>query len=209
MGAQARAHPVVGHRHDAARDPEPAAEIRRDGGQAFARRQPPRTLDMGGEIAVAELEPGLAAERAQCCHEVPRLVAPAPAAFGVVETGEHVHQRIDVGRDRQPKMLEVVARVGDHHEFAGAQHAAQAERELGAADTAGERHDTGSFRRHQRNRSSAAARTRLAAGVASPDHVKPRTRTAGCASLDSPMSSDAAAAISSAKPVCVTRRSRP
>ena len=175
----------------------------------LAGREPPRALDMGGEIAVAELEPGLAAERRERRHEGPGLVAPAPAALRIVETGERVHQRVDVGRDRQAEMLEVVAGVGDHDEFAGRQHAAQAERELGAADAARERDHARWGCGRQRNRSSSAERTSAAPVDASALQLRPRTRTAGCASSASPITSEAAAAISSAKPVCVTRSARP
>ena len=50
---------------------------------ASRRREPARALDVGGEIAVAELNQVGAAERGQRRHEVPRLVAPAPAALRI------------------------------------------------------------------------------------------------------------------------------
>ena len=40
---------------------------------------------MGREVAVAELKPGLAAQRRQRGHEAPGLVTPAPAALRIVE----------------------------------------------------------------------------------------------------------------------------
>ena len=72
-------------------------------------------------------------------HERPGLVAPAPAGLGIVEPRERVEQRVEIGRDRQAEMLEIVAGVGDHGQAVGRQHAVQAERELGAADAARQR----------------------------------------------------------------------
>ena len=57
---------------------------------------------------------------AMVCHERPGLVAPAPALLGVVEAGQHVGQRVDVGADLQAEMLEVVAGVGDDQQLVGA-----------------------------------------------------------------------------------------
>src|SRR5437764_273559 len=62
-----------------ARNCESAAEIVRYRRQALARLAATGALDMGREIAVAEAEPGLAAERFEGGHEGPRLAAPAPA----------------------------------------------------------------------------------------------------------------------------------
>jgi hypothetical protein len=98
-------------------------------------------LDMQREIAIAEPKPVLAAERADAVHERPRLVTPAPTGGGIIDTRKSVGQRVDIGRDTQPKMLEIVAGVGDHEQFVGRQQAAQAERQFGAADPAGQRHD--------------------------------------------------------------------
>src|SRR5271167_808782 len=111
---------------------------------------------MQREIAVAEPKPVLTAKRADAVHERPRLVTPAPAGDGIVETSENVGQRVDIGRDAQPKMLEIVAGVGDHEQFVGRQDAAQTERQFRAADPAGQRHDKSLA--HQ-NMSSAAGRT--------------------------------------------------
>ena len=74
---------------------------------------------MGGEIAVAEVEPCLAAEALECGHEGPGLVAPTPSQLRVVQAGEGVEQGIDIGRDRQPEMFEIVAGVGDDFEHLG------------------------------------------------------------------------------------------
>ncbi len=66
--------------------PSLRVRVRRDGGQAISGRETPRALHMHGQIAVAELEPGLAAELLQRAHEGPGLVLAAPARRRIVET---------------------------------------------------------------------------------------------------------------------------
>ena len=156
---------------------------------------------MQREIAIAEPKPVLAAERADAVHERPRLVTPAPAGDGIVDARERIGQRVDIGRDAQSKMLEIVAGVGDHEQFVGRQDAAQTERQFRAADPAGQRHDK-SFA--HRNMSSAAGRTSSDAALSGPRQVRPRTITTGWPSAPCPITSDAAAAISSACPVMLT-----
>src|SRR5262245_45064921 len=98
-------------------------------------------------------------------------------------------------------MLEIVAGVGDHEQFVGRQDAAQTEHQFGAADAARERYDE-SFA--HRNKSSAAGRTSSEAALSGPRQVSPRTITTGWPSAPCPITSDAAAAISSACPVMLT-----
>ena len=123
-GAQARAHLVVAHRNDARGNSQAAAEVGSDVGERFARCTSSRALHMGREVAVAELKPGLAAQRRQRGHKAPGLVTPAPAALRIVEASQHIHDGIEIGRDREPEMLEVVTGIGDHHEIGGAHHTA-------------------------------------------------------------------------------------
>src|SRR3954469_16058233 len=156
---------------------------------------------MQREIAIAEPKPVLAAERADGVHERPRLVTPAPAGDGIVETSENIGQRVDIGRDAKSKMLEIVAGVGDHKQFVGRQDATETERQFCAADPAGERNDQSPA---HRNMSSAAGRTSSEAALSGPCHVRPRTITTGWPSAPCPITSDAAAAISSAYPVMLT-----
>src|SRR5215468_6493568 len=98
-------------------------------------------------------------------------------------------------------MLEIVAGVGDHKQLAGRQDAAQAERQFRAAYPAGQRHDDSLA---HWNMSSAAGRTSSDAALSGPRHVRPRTITTGWPSAPCPITSDAAAAISSACPVMLT-----
>src|SRR5258708_20422257 len=98
-------------------------------------------------------------------------------------------------------MVEIVAGVGGHEELVGRKDEAQTERQLRATDPAGQRHDN-SFA--HRNMSSTAGRTSSDAPLSGPRHVRPRTTTTGWPSAPCPITSDAAAAISSACPVMLT-----
>ncbi len=100
---QPRAHRIVAHRQHPRSDPEPLAEIVGDRRQAFAAAQPAGALNMGGEIAVAELEPGLAAKRFERRHKGPGLAAPAPAGVAIVEAGERIEQVSTSGEIDRPK----------------------------------------------------------------------------------------------------------
>src|SRR5437660_10221286 len=98
-------------------------------------------------------------------------------------------------------MLEIVAGVSDDCQRIGRQDTVEAQRQLGAADAAGQREDR-SIAAHL-NKSCSGGRTRAAAGASGADHERPRTSTIGVASSAWPWTSEAAAAISSAKPVSV------
>ncbi len=140
IGEQPRPHRIVAHRHDRGANAHPPAQIGGDGGQAFARLQPPRSFHMQSDIAIAEAEPGLAAERLHRFHERPGFVVPAPAKFAIGQPGQRIGDGIDIGRNRQAEMLEIVAGVDDDQQVLGRHDARQAQSELGAADAAGRDH---------------------------------------------------------------------
>ncbi len=96
---------------------------------------------MEAEVEVAEPEPVLPAPAAHRFERLPGLAGPAPAALRVVETGEGVEDRVEVGGDVQAEHLEVVADVADDGQLPGREHVVEAGRELGAADAAGEEDD--------------------------------------------------------------------
>ena len=60
-------------------------QIRCDLAQALTRSKTAGALHMRGQILVAELEPVLSADFSQAVHEVPALIAPPPAGFGIGE----------------------------------------------------------------------------------------------------------------------------
>src|SRR5207253_636764 len=150
----------------------------------------------------------LAAQGFERRHEGPGLAAPAPAEFGVVLPRQGVEQGVEIGRDPEAEMLEIIAGIGDDGQRIGRQDAVEAERQLGAADPARQR-EHGTVRAAHRNRSCSGGRTIAAAGASGADQLRPRTRTIGVASAAWPWTSEAAAAISSAKPVSVTSSVRP
>src|SRR5579871_5854393 len=98
-------------------------------------------------------------------------------------------------------MLEIVAGVGDHQQVIGRQDAAQAQHQFGSPNPAGQRYDKSPA---HRNMSSAAVRTSSDAPLSGPRHARPRTITTGWPSAPCPITSEAAAAISSAWPVMLT-----
>ncbi len=111
--SQSGPQPIVRRRQHAGTDAEAAAEVGGDGGESLAPPQPTGALDMDRQVAIAEAEPILAAERGQRFHERPGLVLPAPSQLRVVEAGKRVHQGVGVRRDMQAEMLEIVADIGD------------------------------------------------------------------------------------------------
>src|SRR5271155_3007594 len=131
---------------------------------------------MGSEIAIAKLEPGLAAQRLERRHEGPGLAAPTPSELRVVDPGERVEERVDIRRNREPEMLEIVAGVGDDGQLSRWQNTVQAEGQLGAADPARQRQHA------HRKRSCSAGRIKAAAGISGADQPSPRTSTIGTAS---------------------------
>ena len=82
------AYAVVAHRQDARFDAEALRRVRRDVAQPLARAQPFGAIEMRREVAIAEIEPGLAVEapkRVECVESsrrrgpsrCPRLITPA------------------------------------------------------------------------------------------------------------------------------------
>ena len=121
-----RADAIVAHRQDAAFDPEPARNIGGDGRQGLAVAQPPRPFHMQGKVAISELEPCLAADLGERLHEAPGLVAAAPARLKIVDVRKRIGHGVEIGRDAQAKMLEIVGGVDDNRERRPAAARAQA-----------------------------------------------------------------------------------
>ena len=116
-------------------------EQRRDLRQCAAGGQASRPQHVRRQIAVAELEPGLAAEPLHRRHEIPGFAGKAPAALRIVLVGQRVEHRVDVGRDVQAEMDEIVRGVDDDGKLVGRQHGRKTARELAAADAAGQCED--------------------------------------------------------------------
>ena len=97
--------------------------------------------EMRAEISIAELEPGWPAESGDRLERPEGLAAKAPAALAIRETGERVHHRVDVGRDEETEVLEVVAGVDDDGQLLGAERRRESVDQASAADAARERDD--------------------------------------------------------------------
>ena len=117
---------------------ERLGEPRGDLGERHALAQQLRAHEMQPEVAVAEPEPGFAAELRHRRERVPGLVRAAPAALLVGDAGEGVEHAVEVGGDVQAEHLDVVPHVaydGYVVRFDDSDHSAQEPR---AADTARE-----------------------------------------------------------------------
>src|SRR3546814_5004362 len=104
---------------------------------------------MQREIAITELKPVLAAQRSHRAHEAPALGFTAPALRGIGLAGQRIEQRIDVRRDREPEMLEIVAGIDDGRYRSRRNGVAEAEHQFRPADAARQDGDVAA----QRNRS--------------------------------------------------------
>ena len=106
--------PVVRRRHDRGLDPERLGEPGGHRRERLAGAQRLRAHEVEPEVAVAEPEPVLAAERGHGRERLPGLARAAPASFLVVQAGERVEDAVEVGRDGEAEHVEVVAHVPDH-----------------------------------------------------------------------------------------------
>ena len=93
------AQPIVRRREDRRLDAESPREARRHRRERLSGAQSLRAHEVEPEIAVAEPEPVLAAERGDRPERLPRLACAAPAALLVVQPGERVEDAVEVGRD--------------------------------------------------------------------------------------------------------------
>ncbi len=143
-----RLDPVVGHRQQCHTRGPPGAQRRRDLRQRIPRVEHPGADEVGGDVPVAEAEPGcLGVVRAQLGGGRERLVLPSPAAGEIRTAAQGVHARIEVGTHLQSVQPDVVGGV-DHRgdpvrvvvgggpEGVDAQELLAAEQEPGAADPA-------------------------------------------------------------------------
>ena len=138
---------LIGHRQQARADAQARREVERHVGEPGAATQGLGPPDVGPEVTVPEPEPGRCAVAFEHRGRVPGLVTEPPAGRVVREPGERVHDRVEVGADREPVELEVVPGVDDDREVDGALvrpalPACRREREavahLRAAEAAGE-----------------------------------------------------------------------
>jgi len=83
--------------------------------RAFRPKRPAiSAVTLQGQVFIAQLEPGLAAQLLERRHEIPGLAIAAPTGLRVVPARERVEHGVEVRRDMQPQVLEIVAGI-DHH----------------------------------------------------------------------------------------------
>ena len=93
---------------------------------------PPRASRSNSSLVCSRSRIG-AAELAGSRERVPGLSRSTPAPLLVVESGERVEHRVEVGRDVQAEHLDVVPDVPDHCELARREHIRLREAVLRAA----------------------------------------------------------------------------
>jgi hypothetical protein len=130
---------LVAHGHQPHRHAEPAADLGGGLAQGRALGEQAGAQQVGGDVTVAEAEPGRLAEPIERAEDVPGLAGETPAALLVGEPGEGVGDGVQVGGDRQPVQAEVVTGVPDDQKVGGWVHLDQPAQEPRGADPAGER----------------------------------------------------------------------
>jgi len=121
---------VVGHGQDARFHAEGVTDGIGDLRESFAMGKHFGAVNVGGEIAVAEIEPSLAAIGAEPLEEMKRFAAHSPAFGGINHPGKRVGDDIEVGRNFQAVHDDVVAGVDDDREAVRIHGAVKAEEEL-------------------------------------------------------------------------------
>ena len=104
---------IVGHRHQPDRDAAPVRQLRRHRAQRRAGAQEAGPEEVRGQVAIAQAEPVLAAQPRQLVHGGPALTGDAPSGLSIVQAGQGVGDRIEVGAYGESVELHVVADVDD------------------------------------------------------------------------------------------------
>src|SRR3712207_1510081 len=137
-GVEDGRHRLVAHRQYDALDAERRREVGGDGRQHLSGAQPRGAQNVGREVPVTQLEPGVLAVAGEHLQGVERLVPYPPAGIGVCDPGQGVHDRVQVGADAQSPEVEVVGGVHDHRELPRSERFIETGGELRAADPARE-----------------------------------------------------------------------
>ena len=112
---------------------------------AAPRRVHAPALQAPGEVAVAEVEPHVGAERAQRLHDAKVSPLDAPAAL-VDEVGQPEGHEVGVGGDVRAVDLDVVAGVGDHDQLVGPTTSSMPRASFAPPVPPASTHDSGSAR---------------------------------------------------------------
>ena len=126
---------LIGHRQDTGFDAESVTDRIGSLGESFALGEQIGAVNVGGEIAIAEIEPGFTAVDAESFEEMKGFAAYAPAGRGIHDPGERVGDDIEVGRNFQAVEDDVVAGVDDDSEGVGIHCMIETEEKFRRADT--------------------------------------------------------------------------
>lgn len=141
LGNDAGAHRLVTHRHHAMRHAERGAQIGRDLRKTGALTQAGATVQVRGQIQIAEPEPAFTTQRLQRLHATPGLALLAPAEFVVMAACERIHHTVQVRANRQAKVFEVVTCIDRNGQRPRRQHLGQSGRHACTTYPTSERKD--------------------------------------------------------------------
>jgi hypothetical protein len=164
------AHRIVGCGQKVAPQACQLGQPRRDRREGSAAAQQLGANEMKPEIAVPELEPGVATEFRCRAERVPRLTGATPAALLVGEAGERVEDRVEVRRHMQSEHLDVVRHVAYYGKVVWIAYSEK---------PAEEPRSTHSAREHGRLHAAAASRSAVSTlRVCAPSRAASRSRSA-------------------------------
>ncbi len=144
-GFDDRRNGLVGHGQDAGFYAEGVTDGIGDLRESFAMGKHFGAVNVGGEIAIAEIEPSFAAIGAEPLEEMKSFTAHAPAFGGIDDSGERVRNDVEVGRNFQTVHDDVVAGVDDDGEAVWIHGMVEPEQKFRCPDTAGESSDRNFF----------------------------------------------------------------
>jgi hypothetical protein len=131
---------IFRHGEDAARDAERAADLVADLGQARAPRQAQRAVVTDREVAIAESEPGLVAERAEGVDHRRGVALESIAPAAVYAARQRVGDDVDVRADVHAVEAAVVAGIDDDADLLRRCDPHQSGQEARRTDAARQRH---------------------------------------------------------------------
>ena len=96
-GDEQGAEPVVGRREEPRRETRGARQPGGHGRERLTLAERLRAHEVEADVEVAEHEPAFTTPGPGGLERLPRLAGPSPAALGVVQAGDAVENRVEVG----------------------------------------------------------------------------------------------------------------
>ena len=125
---------LIAHRQELRPHAEAPRELAGDRRERHALRLQLAPIEVQGDVAIAQLEPGIDLELTPLRLHPPGFVRPAPSLLRVGDAGERIQHGVQVRADRQSPMLEIVAGIDDDGKRTGCENLLQSVRQLRAAD---------------------------------------------------------------------------